>query len=85
MDHQFFLIFYVKLDSHEVREVIEFSFLKKVLVHYGDPKGPRNEVFGGLDKNLTHSCVLFLFEYESTTGLLTFCKTFFLELWFIKL
>ena len=73
IDHQFFLIFYMKLESHKIRKVTESNFFKKPVhikrAHNG-PKMPQKWGFCCLDKNLIHSCEFFLFEYQVTNGFL---------------
>ena len=65
---------------------------KKSLTGQQDPKSPQSgPKIGGFDKNLIHSCGLFVLEYESTNGPRTFCKNCMskksavLELWFKNL
>lgn len=64
----FSLIFCMKL------EVTTSDFWKKSLVGSGGPKMVKNWGFWGFSKNLIHSNVLFLLEYESSNGLLLSAK-----------
>ena len=66
-----FLIFYMKLDSCKVRKVTKCNLWKNVPT---SQEGPKTKFLGVFDEYLTYSHVLFLLEYESTNGLLTFCK-----------
>ena len=78
MAYQFFLIFCMKLGSHKIRKTMKPYFWEKVQVNQESlgclKNDPKNEVLGGFDKNVIHSCALFFFEYESANDLLTFCK-----------
>ena len=70
---QFCLIFCMKLDVPMVRNWLS-QFLWK---GHEKPKKSPKWYFCGFDVTLIHSYVLFLFEYEITNVLLTFCPLTF--------
>lgn len=73
--HQFFLVFYMKLDS--LIKVIRPDFCKKVLTVKERPKSPKNGLkmkFLELRQKSNLSMCTFLPEYDITNCLPTFCE-----------
>ena len=77
-DHQFFKNFFQEVRCHKVRKVTEPDFWKKNQMGSDSTKNPKMASKWGFycyGNNLIHSDMLFLLQYESGIGLLTFCKT----------
>ena len=68
----------MKLDNDRLTTVTEPDFWKKIPDGSAGlkkvPKIVQKSYSWGFDKNLIHLCVLFVLEYESANGLLTFCQ-----------
>ena len=73
--HQFFKVFYMKLESHKGRKVRYLCFWKIIPAGKESPKSHkkwlRYDGLGVFTKDLVHSYVLFELECKSTDGFLT--------------
>ena len=73
--HQFFKVFYMKLESHKGRKVRYLCFWKIIPAGKESPKSHkkwlRYDGLGIFTKDLIHSYVLFELECKSTDGFLT--------------